>query len=305
MELKQQEKLKNNMRNNDTIFLEQAYQKIFEKKSFRKIISEEADNLTEFVKSRKEDIKNITDLYAKAKDGNVEDLEKANAALTKFNQELGKLSPTPAAASAPAAPTPQVAPAATPATPQTQITAPNVQSAEEKAKSMMDANGNSPVVSTPKQPVAPTPQPTPASVAPQPVTPTPAQQASPVQPQSPAVTTFNNKNTNKNVPTTTQAQPQSPAVTTFNNKNVPTTTQAQPQFKANPQLAQNPAQVASSNPSQQELAKFQKETGTPFNPKSVNDKLNLSLMRKGKSTLNSQQANSYRKANPNWTPDTV
>ena len=284
MELKQQEKLKNNMRNNDTIFLEQAYQKIFEKKSFRKIISEEADNLTEFVKSRKEDIKNITDLYAKAKDGNVEDLEKANAALTKFNQELGKLSPTPAAASAPAAPTPQVAPAATPATPQTQITAPNVQSAEEKAKSMMDANGNSPVVSTPKQPVAPTPQPTPASVAPQPVTPTPAQQASPVQPQSPAVTTFNNKNTNKNVPTTTQAQPQ---------------------FKANPQLAQNPAQVASSNPSQQELAKFQKETGTPFNPKSVNDKLNLSLMRKGKSTLNSQQANSYRKANPNWTPDTV
>lgn len=237
------------MRNNDTIFLEQAYQKIFEKKSFRKIISEEADNLTEFVKSREEDIKNLTDLYAKAKDGNVEDLEKANAALAEFNQKFGKLSPTPAAASAPAAPTPQVAPAATPAANPT----PTVSPTPKSSVPLTDKEADEMAAQEPNAYVAP------KTPTPQPVTPTPAQQAAPVQPQ----------------------------------------------FKTNPQLAQNPAQVASSNPSQQELAKFQKETGTPFNPKSVNDKLNLSLMRKGKSTLNSQQANSYRKANPNWTPDTV
>jgi len=72
-----------------------------------------------------------------------------------------------------------------------------------------------------------------------------------------------------------------------------------------PQQVAPKTPAAFVTPNANELAKFRKETGTNFNPSSRNDKLSMSLLRKGKSTLNTQQANAYRKANPNWTPETV
>ena len=96
----------------------------------------------------------------------------------------------------------------------------------------------------------------------------------------------------------------------------PTTTPAQTQVKppevsVNPQTPQVKPPEVSVNGKVQATATeptmddFARETGTPFRSDSVNDRLNLALMRKGKETLNSKQANAYRRANPNWTPDTV
>jgi hypothetical protein len=55
-------------------------------------------------------------------------------------------------------------------------------------------------------------------------------------------------------------------------------------------------------PTADEMARFRKETGTPFNPKSINDKLSLDRMRAGEETFDSKQANAYRKANPGYRP---
>jgi hypothetical protein len=220
------------MRNRDTIMLEEAYNKI----ALRGVISE--DTSEDAVKALEDAIKAQAQ---KPSDPTLKDtLDKAWANYYRaIVQKTASASPAP----------------------QTQsITAPDSQSAEEKAKSMMDASGNSPKVSVSPQPVAPAPQPAAATVAPKPVsaTPTPApapeQKApAPIQPQ--------------------QTTPKAPA--------------------------------AFVSPTANELTKFRKETGTNFNPSSRNDKLGMSLMRKGKPTLNTKQANAYRKANPNWTPKTV
>jgi hypothetical protein len=55
-------------------------------------------------------------------------------------------------------------------------------------------------------------------------------------------------------------------------------------------------------PSSDEMARFRRETGTPFDPKSINDKLNLDRMRAGEETFNSKQASAYRRSNPNYRP---
>jgi hypothetical protein len=55
-------------------------------------------------------------------------------------------------------------------------------------------------------------------------------------------------------------------------------------------------------PSADEMAAFRKQTGTAFNPKSINDKLSLERMRGGEETFDSKQANAYRKANPEYRP---
>jgi len=234
--------------------LEAAYAQI----AHRRIISEEdasktTDQLGDALKKYKDKIAEVEDLYKKASSPNAtpEDLEAANKALSELNGQK----------SAPAAPAqPTAAPASTPQAPTT--TAPNAQSAEEKAKSMMDANGNSPVVSTPKQPVAPAPQPAAAPVvAPKPVAPATQQKT-------------------------------------------PTAVPTQPQFRANPQIQKVAPTGTYTPPSQDELTKFRRETGTNFNPNSVNDKLSLQRMRQGQETFNSKQANTYRKANPSWKPGT-
>ena len=76
-----------------------------------------------------------------------------------------------------------------------------------------------------------------------------------------------------------------------------------------PGIVNNPAPVgqpATGNgfhmPSQEEMARFRKETGTRFDSHSVNDKLSLERMRGGEETFNSKQANAYRAANPNYRP---
>lgn len=236
------------MRNRDTIMLEEAYAQIAQ----RRILSEEdtskaADQLGDVLKKYKDKIAEVEELYKKASSPNAtaEDLEAANKALSELNGQ------TPA----PAAPAPTPTPAVT-TTPQAPITAPDSQSAEEKAKSMMDASGNSPKV------VAPIPQPAAAPVAPKPVSATPTPTPAPEQ-KAPA-------------PAPTQPRQTAPK-----------------------------APAAFVSPTANELTKFRKETGTNFNPSSRNDKLSMSLMRKGKPTLNTKQANAYRKANPNWTPETV
>lgn len=89
----------------------------------------------------------------------------------------------------------------------------------------------------------------------------------------------------------TTAQPQPPAVTTFNNKNIPTTTTDNQQAVKDIQP-----------PTDEEKAEFKRQTGTSFNPTSVNDKLSLQRMRQGQQTFNSKQANAYRKSHPNWKP---
>jgi hypothetical protein len=86
--------------------------------------------------------------------------------------------------------------------------------------------------------------------------------------------------------------------------------------QASPQTATEPlkydvksASVASpakpqgfQGPSAEEMARFRTETGTPFDPKSINDKLNMDRMRAGEDTFNSKQANAYRASNPNYRP---
>jgi hypothetical protein len=55
-------------------------------------------------------------------------------------------------------------------------------------------------------------------------------------------------------------------------------------------------------PSQEEMARFRKETGTRFNPKSINDKLSLERMRGGEQTFDSKQANAYRATHKDYRP---
>ena len=110
-------------------------------------------------------------------------------------------------------------------------------------------------------------------------------------------------------PTTTPAQTQvKPPEVSVN----PQTPQVkQPEVSVNPQTPQvKPPEVSADGKVQAPATEptmddFERETGTKFRSDSVNDRLNLALMRKGKETLNSKQANAYRRANPNWTPDTV
>ena len=55
-------------------------------------------------------------------------------------------------------------------------------------------------------------------------------------------------------------------------------------------------------PSSDEMARFRKETGTPYDPKSVTDKLNLERMRGGEETFTSKQSREFRKSNPTYRP---
>lgn len=55
-------------------------------------------------------------------------------------------------------------------------------------------------------------------------------------------------------------------------------------------------------PTQEELVRFRRETGTAFSPQSINDKLSIERMRAGEETFDTKQANAYRKANPNYRP---
>lgn len=55
-------------------------------------------------------------------------------------------------------------------------------------------------------------------------------------------------------------------------------------------------------PSAEEMARFRKQTGTPYDPKSITDKLNLERMRAGEKTLTSKQSRDYRRANPDYRP---
>jgi len=57
-----------------------------------------------------------------------------------------------------------------------------------------------------------------------------------------------------------------------------------------------------TGPTSEEMAAFRKQTGTAYNPKSINDKLSLERMRGGEETFDSKQANAYRAANPNYRP---
>jgi len=88
---------------------------------------------------------------------------------------------------------------------------------------------------------------------------------------------------------TRQANPQAPAAPLkYDVKSASVSSPAKPQgFQA---------------PSAEEAARFRRETGTPFDPKSINDKLNMDRMRAGEGTFNSRQANAYRAANPNYRP---
>lgn len=55
-------------------------------------------------------------------------------------------------------------------------------------------------------------------------------------------------------------------------------------------------------PSDDEMARFRKQTGTPYDPKSITDKLNLERMRAGEQTFTSKQSREFRKANPTYRP---
>lgn len=55
-------------------------------------------------------------------------------------------------------------------------------------------------------------------------------------------------------------------------------------------------------PSAEEKARFRKQTGTPYDPKSITDKLNLERMRAGEQTFTSKQSREYRRANPSYRP---
>jgi hypothetical protein len=55
-------------------------------------------------------------------------------------------------------------------------------------------------------------------------------------------------------------------------------------------------------PSDEEMARFRKQTGTPYDPKSVTDKLNLERMRAGEQTFTSKQSREFRKSNPTYRP---
>ena len=57
-----------------------------------------------------------------------------------------------------------------------------------------------------------------------------------------------------------------------------------------------------SEPTDEEQAMFLNLTGTPFDPNSIADKLNLDRMRAGQSTLNSKQNRRYRQSNPDYRP---
>lgn len=57
-----------------------------------------------------------------------------------------------------------------------------------------------------------------------------------------------------------------------------------------------------TGPTQEEMAAFRKQTGTRFNPLSVNDKLSLERMRAGEETFDSRQANEWRKAHQGYRP---
>lgn len=55
-------------------------------------------------------------------------------------------------------------------------------------------------------------------------------------------------------------------------------------------------------PSAEEKARFRKQTGTPYDPKSITDKLNLERMRAGEQTFTSKQSREYRRSNPSYRP---
>lgn len=55
-------------------------------------------------------------------------------------------------------------------------------------------------------------------------------------------------------------------------------------------------------PSAEEKARFRKQTGTPYDPKSITDKLNLERLRAGEQTFTSKQSREYRRANPGYRP---
>ena len=55
-------------------------------------------------------------------------------------------------------------------------------------------------------------------------------------------------------------------------------------------------------PSADEAARFRKETGTPYDPKSVTDKLNIERMRAGEQTFTSKQSREFRQSNPTYRP---
>jgi hypothetical protein len=55
-------------------------------------------------------------------------------------------------------------------------------------------------------------------------------------------------------------------------------------------------------PSAEEKARFRKQTGTPYDPKSITDKLNLERMRAGEQTFTSKQSREFRRANPTYRP---
>ena len=76
----------------------------------------------------------------------------------------------------------------------------------------------------------------------------------------------------------------------------------------NPAPVGQPAPVAApkpqgfQGPSEEEMAAFRKQTGTAFNPKSINDKLSLERMRNGEETFDTKQANAYRAAHKDYVP---
>lgn len=59
---------------------------------------------------------------------------------------------------------------------------------------------------------------------------------------------------------------------------------------------------AFQGPSAEEKARFRKQTGTPYDPNSITDKLNLERMRAGEQTFTSKQSREYRRANPSYRP---
>ena len=74
-------------------------------------------------------------------------------------------------------------------------------------------------------------------------------------------------------------------------------------YAAAPQQAAAPAGPRQyTGPTGDEMAEFRRQTGTPFDPKSVNDKLNLERMRGKEETFDSAQANAYRRENPAYRP---
>lgn len=226
------------MRNNDTIFLEQAYEKI----SQRSTILNEDDNLKQLMANY------INAMNAQAErplDPKLNDAVKAahNAYFTALNKVAASAQQTAQQTATPAA-TPQATPAPKPAV-------------------------------TPAPQAAATPAPAVPQAVPSPApTPTPKPSATLVPP---AQSEEDVANKEQEVVKAAQAKQQAPV-------------QAGKAFVA---------------PNANEEAEFKRQTGTPFNPKSANDRLSLSLLRKGKPTLNTKQANAYRKAHPNWTPDTV